>query len=101
MTTLVQAYERQRKLLAETYVKQLKSLKQVVGTRPYASRRLKPEEQLADYLANRDSPEFWQGFIADERNGRTPDNRKLAAVAYALRMEKLFYEAVEVPNAEP
>lgn len=61
-----------------------------LGTQPIGTRKATYREQLADFLANRDDPQYWTDMLADPRLGRTQDARNMRALASAKEMDVMI-----------
>ena len=66
------------------------TLNKELGDHPVGSRTASEREQLAEYLANKDNPEFWRQLKDNPQMGRTDEARKLRAFGYAAEMAQLL-----------
>lgn len=78
----VSSSERSVKAAAQMMVQQKKVNADIIGERPYGTKKISERQQVRRYLTVRDDPQAWTQLIQD--------HGLKATVEYALRLERLL-----------
>lgn len=88
--------ERVVKAAADRAIQHHAAIQEVIGERPYGTKKVPERQQVMRYMTVRDNPQAWSKLLSE--------HGPKATIEYALRMERLcekYPDAVEYLNPGP